>query len=89
MRISVPASGLGADFVGEPGLGVAGRGFSGSRRCLGRRRGAALLLLERKRAVAGENCRNQRQRNYEPASHSETPQRHLQSPRRENAVWRR
>jgi hypothetical protein len=30
--------------------------------------------LERKRAVADNECRNQRQRYYDPADHQETPQ---------------
>ena len=41
----------------------------------GGRRGAALLLLERERAVAGNECRNQRQRYNEPGLHLNNPAR--------------
>jgi hypothetical protein len=30
--------------------------------------------------VASKKCRNQRQRNYDPVSHIQTPQRHVSRP---------
>ena len=57
--------------LGEPGLGIGGCSLRRSGRGRFGRRGCALLFLERERAVTGNKCHGQRQRYYDPNSHSQ------------------